>query len=85
MTDPSSLRAHAPLLSVAVITVLFACASYVLRYILGEGPSARVVFVEALAPTVVLNVILVPFVYALCRLLGPPQATATVQEVQLIG
>jgi rod shape-determining protein MreD len=78
-------RAHAPLLSVAVITVLYTCASFVLRYILGEDSSLRVVFVESLAPTVVLNVILVPFVYALVRRLLPVQTTALSTEVQLLG
>jgi rod shape-determining protein MreD len=78
-------RAHAPLLSVAVITVLYTCASFVLRYILGEESSLRVVFVESLAPTVVLNVILVPFVYALVRRLLPVQTTALSTEVQLLG
>jgi rod shape-determining protein MreD len=77
-------RAHAPLLSVAVITVLYTCASFVLRYILGEQSSARVVFVESLGPSVVLNVLLVPFVYALVRRLLPQQQT-TATEVQLLG
>jgi rod shape-determining protein MreD len=77
-------RGHAPLLSVAVITVLYTCASYVLRYILGEDSSLRVIFVESLAPTVVLNVILVPFVYALVRRLLPIQTTM-IGEVQLLG
>lgn len=77
-------RGHAPLLSVAVISVLYTCASYVLRYILGEDSSLRVIFVESLAPTVVLNVILVPFVYALVRRLLPIQTTM-IAEVQLLG
>ncbi len=78
-------RAHAPLLSVAVITVLYTSASFVLLYILGDGSSARVVFVESLAPTVVLNVILVPFAYALVRRLLPAQTTSAPAEVQLLG
>jgi rod shape-determining protein MreD len=77
-------RGHAPLLSVAVITLLYTCASFVLRYILGEESSARVVFVESLVPTMVLNVLLVPLIYALVRRLLPAQATS-VPEVQLLG
>jgi rod shape-determining protein MreD len=78
-------RAHAPLLSVAVISILYTCAAYVLRYILGEDSSLRVVFVESLAPTVLLNVIAVPVVYTLVRRLLPIQTTALSTEVQLLG
>lgn len=77
-------RGHAPLLSVAVISVLYTGASFGLRYILGEESSARVVFVESLPATMVLNVLLVPLVYSFVRRLLPAQATGAA-EVQLLG
>src|SRR5438093_2860286 len=47
-------RAHAPMLSVAVITVLFQIAALVLRFMLGEHAPAGHIF-AGLAPTVLLN------------------------------
>ena len=43
-------RAHAPLVSIAVITVLYQIAALVLRYLLGQAAPAHHIFV-ALAPT----------------------------------
>src|SRR5207244_4383431 len=57
-------RAHAPLLSIAVIAVLYQIAALVLRYLLGQAAPAQHIFV-ALAPTVFLNLILTLPVYAL--------------------
>ena len=77
-------RSHAPLLSVAVITVLYAIASVVLHVVLGDPVDARVSLFEALLPGILLNLLLTVPVYALAkRLLGPPEwATA---EVRLLG
>ena len=76
-------RAHAPLLSIAVITVLYQIAALVLRYMLGEPAPAHHIFV-ALGPTVLLNLILTVPVYALTRRLLGPREWVT-REVRLLG
>ena len=48
-------RAHAPLLSVAVVTVLYAIGSLVLHFLLRESAPARIVLVDELPATVALN------------------------------
>jgi rod shape-determining protein MreD len=78
-------RGHAPFLSVAVVTVLFAAASLVLHFMLGARPSARLVLVDALPPTVLLNLLLTAPVYALCRRIVPAQERAVLGEVRLLG
>src|SRR3954451_17114074 len=50
-------RAHAPLVSVAVITILYQVCPLVLRYMLGE-PAPGSDILAALLPTVILNLIL---------------------------
>ena len=78
-------RGHAPFLSIAAATVLFAAASLVLHFMLGSRPSARLVLVDALPPTILLNLLLTAPVYALCRrLLRPPEQVA-LGEVRLLG
>ena len=76
-------RAHAPMLSVAVITVLFQVAALVLRFMLGEHAPAGHIF-AALAPAVVLNLILTVPAYALTRRLLRPREWVT-REVRLLG
>lgn len=77
-------RGHAPFVSVAVVTVLFALAALLLHFVLGTHPSARVVF-DALPPTVLLNLLLTAPVYALCRRLLRPAELADMREVRLLG
>jgi rod shape-determining protein MreD len=76
-------RAHAPMLSVAVITVLFQIAALVLRFMLGEHAPAGHIF-AALAPTVLLNLILTAPAYALTRRLLRPRDWVP-REVRLLG
>ena len=76
-------RAHAPLLSIAVITVLYQISALVLRYMLGEPAHAHRIF-AALGPTVLLNLILTVPVYALTRRLLRPREWVT-REVRLLG
>jgi len=76
-------RAHAPLLSVAVITILYQVAALVLRFMLGEHAPAGVVL-AALVPTILLNLILTVPVYALARRVLRPREWAA-REVRLIG
>jgi rod shape-determining protein MreD len=76
-------RAHAPLLSIAVITVLYQVAALVLRFMLGESAPAGDIF-AALIPTVLLNLILTVPMYALTRRLLRPHEWAP-REVRLLG
>jgi rod shape-determining protein MreD len=76
-------RAHAPLLSIGVITILYQIAALVLRYLLGQPAPAQHIL-AALLPTVVLNLILTVPVYALTRRLLRPREWVT-REVRLLG
>jgi len=77
-------RSHAPLLSVAVITVLYAIAALALHVVLGEAVNARLVLFDALLPAVLLNLFLTIPVHALTRrILGPREWRRA--EVRLLG
>ena len=78
-------RAHAPFLSVAVVTVLVALGQLVLHFMIGDHVSARLVLLDALAPGILLNLLLTPPVYGLCRRLFRPPAWAELGEVRLLG
>jgi rod shape-determining protein MreD len=60
-------RAHAPLLAIAVVTVLYALGSLGMNYLIGEPVSARSGLVDALPVQIILNLLLMIPVYALCR------------------
>jgi rod shape-determining protein MreD len=78
-------RAHAPFLSVAVITVLYAVCVLILHFVLGEPAPAGPLF-RGLVPSIVLNLILTGPVYALVRrLLRPLDRGDYATEVQLLG
>jgi rod shape-determining protein MreD len=77
-------RTHAPLVSVAVVTVLFSVGALVLHYMLGDPASAHRVLVDALPFTLLFNLILTLPVYALCRRLFRPPSTG-LEEVRLLG
>lgn len=77
-------RTHAPLLSVAVVTMLYSVGAVALHVVLGDPVDASTALVGALIPGVLLNLLLAFPVYALVqRLLGRPQWAA--QEVRLFG
>jgi rod shape-determining protein MreD len=76
-------RAHAPLLSIAVITILYQIAALVLRFMLGQNAPAGAIF-GGLVPTVLLNLILTLPVYAFTRRLLRPRTWAP-REVRLLG
>jgi rod shape-determining protein MreD len=79
-------RAHAPLLSVAVVTVLYEVGALALRFMLGRNAPAGEVLIHALAPTVLLNLILTFPVYAACRrFLRPLEWAGRGREVRLLG
>jgi rod shape-determining protein MreD len=78
-------RAHAPFLSVAVVTVLYQLGLLVMHFVLGESAPAGPV-VRALAPAIVLNLVLTAPLYALVRrLLRPVEREELAAEVQLLG
>ena len=78
-------RGHAPFLSVAVVTFLYAFGILLVTFMLGErapaGPEMR-----SLLPTIVMNLVLTAPVYALVRiLLRPYDRGDLATEVQLLG
>ena len=78
-------RAHAPFLSVAVVTVLYQLGLLVVHFVLGESAPAGAV-VRSLIPAIVLNLILTAPIYALVRrLLRPAARDELTAEVQLLG
>lgn len=78
-------RAHAPFLSVAVVTVLYQLGLLVVHFVLGESAPAGAV-VQALLPAIVLNLLLTRPLYALVRrLLRPVEREQLTTEVQLLG
>ena len=79
-------RAHAPLLSVAIVTALYQFGALVLHFMLGEPAPARAVLLDGLVPTIVLNVLLTVPLYALVRRVLPPVGWADrVRDVRLLG
>jgi rod shape-determining protein MreD len=79
-------RRHAQLLSVIAFTLVFAVARYALEFTLGEDVSASRVFLEALVPSVVMNVALAVPVFAVARRhLRPADTDSRVREVRLLG
>jgi rod shape-determining protein MreD len=76
-------RTHAPLLSVAMVTLLYAVGALSLRVVLGDPVDATDLF-RSLFPGVLLNLLLTVPVYALVRrILGRPAWSP--QEVRLLG
>ena len=78
-------RAHAPFVSVAVVTVLAAIGALVLHYMLGATVQARPLL-ASLPATVLLNVALTAPIYRLVRrTLRPAEWGDRAQEVRLLG
>lgn len=79
-------RAHAPILSVVVVTILVALLGFFLHFLLGEDVSARRALVEALVAGLGLNLIFGGPVLALCRrALRPRSGSDRPTEVQVVG
>jgi rod shape-determining protein MreD len=78
-------RSHAPLLSVAVVTFLFAIGALMLHFMLGENAPAREVLVQSLVPTILLNLPIAVPVYAAVRRVLAADAAGRAQEVRLLG
>ena len=78
-------RAHAPFLSIAVVTVLYEIGLLVVHFVLGESAPGGAVM-RSLVPAIVLNLILTAPLYALVRrLLRPADREDLTAEVQLLG
>ena len=67
-------RTHAPFLSVAIVTFLYAVGGLALRFVLGEPAPARLVLLDTLFQGIALNLLLTLPVYAIARRLLPPRA-----------
>jgi rod shape-determining protein MreD len=78
-------RAHAPFLSVGVVTVLYGFGLLLVHFVLGE-PAPAGPMLRGLGPAIVMNLILTAPVYALVRrLLRPLVRSEGATEVQLLG
>lgn len=78
-------RRLAPLLAVAVITVLAAVFALVLHYMLGDEVDARQALLTALLPALLLNVVLALPVHALVRRVAGERAVLeSAGEVELV-
>jgi rod shape-determining protein MreD len=79
-------RAHAPYLSVGVVTILYAFGSLIVEYMLGDSVSGRIVLVDALPSGLLLNLVLTAPIYAVVRRLLPPASQQERRsEVSLLG
>jgi rod shape-determining protein MreD len=76
-------RAHAPVVSVAVVTVLYALGTLVMRFLLREPASAKIALVDELPATIALNLLLTFPVFALVKLLFKPAQRRP--EVEFVG
>jgi rod shape-determining protein MreD len=70
-------RTHAPFLSVAVVTFLYALGGLALRFVLDEPAPARRVLLDSLFQSIALNLLLTLPVYAIARRLLPPRTKVT--------
>ena len=76
-------RAHAPVLSVAVVTVLYALGSLVMHFLLREPASAKIALVDELPATIALNLLLTFPVFAVVKWLFKPAPRPP--EVEFVG
>lgn len=78
-------RAHAPFLSVAVITYLYLLGSLVFHYVLGEPVPAGRVLLETAFQTIALNLILTWPVYRLTRWLLASAERGSRERMSVVG
>jgi len=79
-------RTHAPYVSVAVVTVLYAVGVLMLHFLIGDPVSGRQVLVDSLVPTIAFNLILTAPVYWLvAKLLPPVDWRERAGDVRLLG
>jgi rod shape-determining protein MreD len=76
---------YAQLLSVGVITILYAFAALLIRFMLGEGGSPELVLLDALPPSLLFNLLIAMPVFWFCRwVLSLGREAHPVREVRLI-
>jgi rod shape-determining protein MreD len=76
---------YAPLLSVGVVTILYAVAGLLIRFMLGEGGSPEAVLLDALPPSLLFNLLIALPVFLFCRwILSLGNNAQPVREVRLI-
>lgn len=78
-------RTHAPFLSVAVVTFLYALGALAFRFVLGEPAPAGDVLLETMFQTIALNLILTWPAYRVARMLLRPVERVTRAERLAIG
>ena len=79
-------RTHAPFVSVAVITLLYAIGSLTFHYVLGDPAPARAVLWSTLFQGLVLNLVLAWPMYALAKLVLPPLGRRDhVERIHAVG
>ena len=79
-------RTHAPFVSVAVVTVLYAAGVLFLHFLLGDPVSARRILLESLVPSIAFNLILTaPVYWVVTKLLPPLDWRERAGEVRLLG
>ena len=80
-------RSHAPFVSAAVITLLYAIGSLALHYMIGDPAPAREVLWSTLFQTIALNTLLVWPAYAFTRLVlrKEPPRRDRVERITVVG
>jgi len=79
-------RTHAPYVSVAVVTILYALGVLVLDFLLGDPVSGRRLLLDSLVPSVAFNLILTaPVHWLVAKLLPPLDWRERAGEVRLLG
>jgi rod shape-determining protein MreD len=79
-------RTHAPYVSVAVVTVLYAFGVLALHFLIGDPVSARRVLLDSLVPTMAFNLVLTaPVYWIVAKLLPPLDWRERAGEVRLLG
>jgi rod shape-determining protein MreD len=79
-------RAHAPVVSVVVVTSLVLVLGFVLHFLVGDEVSARRALLDATIAGVGLNLIIAAPVLALCRAVLPPlDVGSRAGEVRVVG
>jgi rod shape-determining protein MreD len=75
-------RAHAPLLAIAVVTVVYSLSALAMLYLLGDAVSARTGLIDALPAQILLNLALTIPVYALVRRIFSRPGARPAMEVE---
>ena len=79
-------RTHAPYVSVAVVTILYAIGVLVLDFLLGDPVSGRRLLLDSLVPSVAFNLLLTaPVHWLVAKLLPPLDWRERAGEVRLLG